>query len=438
MKTGKIVLKGKIKLLSPALIGSGRDERTDMDLIRDTDGRPFIPATSFTGVLRHSLKISEDKEKLKRFWGSEGAGEDYCQSAFYCNDLTISDNNFQISLRDGVAIDSKTGRAKDMAKFSFEVIERDTLFDLYIEIDLIEGHEEYFKRLLATIIENLQKERIRIGAKTTNGLGRLRLEDYQVFEFNFKEKDHLLKWLKGELPEPSELKVQPLSGGDNDFELCAYFTLKNSLLVRSYTGEPELPDAVHIKSANSPVLPGSSIKGAVRARAERIINTLGKSGQIIKELFGYVDEIRKDARKGKITIEEALLPDYPSEVQTRIKIDRFTGGVMEGALLETMPLFSDRKGDKKLKLTITITDCKDYEAGLMLLILKDLWTADLPVGGEKAIGRGVLEGREAEITYKGKHYKITEDLKVEPEEGKRDLEALVQCLANLAVKDVTV
>ena len=40
---------------------------------------------------------------------------------------------------------------------------------------------------------------------------------------------------------------------------------------------------------------------------------------------------------------------------------------------------------------------EQYEIGLLLLLLKDLWTSDLPVGGESSIGRGRLQGLKAEI-----------------------------------------
>ncbi|MFM7367819.1 MAG: hypothetical protein ACKO2Z_08480, partial [Sphaerospermopsis kisseleviana] len=38
------------------------------------------------------------------------------------------------------------------------------------------------------------------------------------------------------------------------------------------------------------------------------------------------------------------------------------------------------------------------EIGLLLLLIKDLWTSDLAIGGESSIGRGRLQGIKAEIT----------------------------------------
>ena len=41
---------------------------------------------------------------------------------------------------------------------------------------------------------------------------------------------------------------------------------------------------------------------------------------------------------------------------------------------------------------------KDSEIGLLLLLLKDLWTGDLPLGGESSVGRGRLTGEWATAT----------------------------------------
>lgn len=42
---------------------------------------------------------------------------------------------------------------------------------------------------------------------------------------------------------------------------------------------------------------------------------------------------------------------------------------------------------------------KNHDIGLLLLLLKDLWTEDLPLGGESSVGRGRLQGRQAELTH---------------------------------------
>jgi len=427
---GRIILEGKIKLLSPAIIGSGKDENSDVDVLRNSEGKTYIPATSFCGVLRHSIKIDKSlKEKLERFWGSSHNEEGFQKQSSIIVDDLLPDNDTMVVIRDGVKIDNKRGIAEDKKKFDYEVIEPNSTFNLKIEIPLDGNDDEFKKRMLATIIEFLKNEKIRIGAKTNNGFGRIQLSDYKLFIFDFKNKKDVLRWFKHDFSETSELNATPFEINQRDFTITADFIIRNSLIVRSYNYDPNKPDIEHIKSNGKPVLPGTSLKGSIRARAERIINTLGKNQSIIDELFGTVNENEGSAKKGRIIVYETIINGYSEEVQTRLKIDRFTGGAIEGALLETKPLFRTQES-KNLRINIKITNYQDHEASLMLLVLKDLWTGDLPVGGEKAVGRGVFEGKKAIIYCNGNKIADFENTNQLNDEQKALVQSFVTSLVN--------
>ena len=431
MLKGKLILNGTIELISPAIIGSGEDEKSDIDLVRDSDGKVYIPATSFVGVLRHSIKLKDTyKEKVEKFWGSsqDEEGENIFQSSIKIDDL-LPLYEPSVKIRDGVKIDNKKGIAEDKGKFDYEVIEPGGKFSLKAEINIYSNEDNFKKRMLSTIVNLLEKEKIRIGAKTTSGFGKIKLRDYKFYEFDFSKKTDVLKWFKGEFNEPTHLDVEPFEIESKIFQIEAEFSIKNSLIVRSYNFDPDKPDIEHIKSNGKPVLPGTSLKGAVRSRAERIINTLGKPSLILDELFGYVDKNEGVARKGKILVEETIIDGYAEEVQTRLKIDRFTGGAIEGALLETKPLFSNKEPNS-IKITMTIQNFQPHEAGLMLLVLKDLWTGDLPIGGEKAIGRGVLEGKRAKIIHNGQTLAEFTNINQLSQEQKNKLQGFVDKLKN--------
>jgi CRISPR/Cas system CSM-associated protein Csm3 (group 7 of RAMP superfamily) len=429
----KVVLKGTIKLLSPVMIGSGKDENSDMDILRGSDGVPYIPATSFVGVIRHAIKLKDSyKDNLEKFWGfSNDKRNNLMQSSVIVSDL-LSKDNTNVTVRDGVRINNKKGVAEEGAKFDYEIIERDSAFELYMEITLNEKNDDFKKQMLATIIELLKNGKIRIGAKTNSGFGKIKLDEYNIYEFNFSVKEDVLRWFKQDFSKQSNFNVEAFKLDKKAFTIDAYFTIKNSLIVRSYNYEPDIPDVEHIKSDGRPVLPGTSIKGAIRSRAEKIINTLGKPESLIEKLFGDVDEVKKEACKGRILVEESLINSYPEEVQTRIKIDRFTGGVMEGALLETKPQFRG-KDEKIFNIKITINDYEDHQAGLMLLVLKDLWTGDLPIGGEKAIGRGVLQGKRVSISWDGNTITFDDVFKLK-EEQKNQLQGFVSTMVNYGGK----
>lgn len=428
MSGGKIVLKGEIELLSPTLIGSGNDDLSDIDVLLDKEEKPFIPATSFIGVLRHYIKSDDITDRQKDiFWGFTRKKEGH-QSSILCSDLS-SINKFTIKIRDGIKIDNTRGIVKDKGKYDYQIIERGAKFSLNIEA----GYEDkkFIHRIIATICQGLERENIRVGAKTNNGLGKIRLNKKEFYDFDFSNKEDVLRWLKRDFSKKSVISEPPFTIKSEHFTIDAIFDLKSSIIIRSYSEDPGEPDAVHIRSNNENILTGSSLKGAIRARAERIVNTLGKPEKIIEELFGNVDDENRStqARKGKIRVEEVILPKFISEVNNRIKIDRFTGGTIESALFDTMPVYTDFK-DKVRNVKITINKYEPYEAGLILLVLKDLWTGDLAVGGEKNIGRGVFNGSYADISWNTHDVHIESDHNKISKEAKERLEELVKALVS--------
>jgi len=90
-------------------------------------------------------------------------------------------------------------------------------------------------------------------------------------------------------------------------------------------------------------------------------------------------------------------------VQSRVKIDRFTGGSFPQALFSEQPAFGgDGAG---VQIEVALRAPRDPEIGLLLLVLKDLWTGDLPLGGEGGVGRGRLKGQKATLLLQGKENK---------------------------------
>lgn len=406
---GKLVLKGKLVAKKPLIIGSGNNDLADIEVMRNEAGRPFIPATSFVGVLRHLIEKESCKtnpDQSDYFWGSKT--DKGTQSALCCRDLNLSDDNkATIKIRDGVAINPKTGIAIDKKKYNYEVVEPGVSFDMHLEVTVRKAFDkDIFKKILATIVELLEKGEVSFGAKTTSGFGRCKLESKAYYEFDFSKKDDVIQWLrlKEDFPEGAEsVGANPFQIRQNTFTIDTAFSIKNSLIVRSYSSDPESSDVVHIKSDGKNVLPGTSTKGAIRARGLKILKTLGcpDAEKKIDGLFGFADDKdkKKDKIKSRVIVEETEIEKpIAAELQHRIKIDRFTGGTIKTALFDSMPLWSNGN-DKAVEIKMTINDYQDWEAGLLLLILKDLWNEDLPIGGEKNVGRGILKGVLAKIRW---------------------------------------
>lgn len=451
---GKMVLRGSLELHSPLIIGGGTSEygETDIVVVKDARGWPYIPGSSLAGVLRSHFRnyawvgttsgqeAVDIGKQAEMFWGSAGSGgsaKQRYQSALNCRDAVLEDTcTASVVIRDGVKIDPLTGTAEDKKKYDYEITEPGVRFGLNLECTLRSPANTFsFRSLLAWIALRLEKGDINLGAMSGKGFGRVRLVDWVLEEFLFDRHEddnsprRVLAWLDrfASLELCHEPRIWPaarlreLAGAfvseRRDFTVDARFNIKTSLIVRSYPGKPEEPDAVHIKSQGRNVLPGTTVKGALRSRALRIVNTLGGPGPAMcAELFGDSGEDDpKQAVGGRFRCEETpvTIQAIVEEIQKRVRIDRFTGGVMPGALFDSQPLWpSAASGQSPVRIRFSIDNYRDWEAGLALLLLKDLWTGDLPLGGEKNVGRGVLNGVRAVISITGQ-----EDINLAGEPG---------------------
>jgi CRISPR/Cas system CSM-associated protein Csm3 (group 7 of RAMP superfamily) len=445
----RMLLKAKLELISPLIIGGGRSLYGDSDVIvlKDENGQPFIPSSSITGALKHAFDEYEytgdasDYEENKRwFWGGEyhlkvdgECVKRSCQSAFVIADMMVPEGSrAAVTIRDGIKINRKTGIVETHKKFDFEIVEPGIAFDFKMEVLIRKAFDmELFRSFFNWITAILSGGEFAIGARTGQGFGCCKLEDLTAYEFDYRKPEHIIAWLSGDYSnvllvyDPLQLP-RAFHPRHKQFHIKAEFNIKNALIVGSYSGNPQAPDKVHIKSRNHnqskdiAILPGTSLRGAIRSRAERIINTLGGNGlDELKGLFGWVDDKpgspeHEEAIRGRIKIEEKQIAweSYYEEIQYRVKIDRFTGGAMNNALFDSMPLWSKDSKDSNetmVTLELSINEYKDWEAGLMLLILKDMWNGDLAVGGEKNVGRGVLRGLSASISLENAKIEIKQD-----------------------------
>lgn len=466
------ILQGKLRVLSPLIVGGGNSLADDCDivLVKDENNKPFIPSSSITGALKHAFNDyryignEADYEKNKLwFWGGEFWQKGIkrtCQSAMVISDLgLIGENEQVIAIRDGIKINRRNGMAEDEKKFDFEIVEPGTCFDFQMEVILRQAfNSSLFDSFVQWIIYKLCGGNFALGARTGQGFGRCRLEDEKYFRFDFNNFEHVIKWLSKDYTIPAtKVRIslpEKFKYNYKLFQIRARFQIKSSLIIGSYPGTPEEPDKAHIKSKKKDgsseicgVIPGSSFRGAIRSRAERIAKTLDVYDEDkFHELFGWVEdkEGKKKAIKGRIVVEESQLDTstYEEQIQYRIRIDRFTGGVMKNALFDSMPIWSKDGNKTTVELNLSIKDYKEWEAGLMLLVLKDLWNGDLPIGGEKGIGRGTLQGLEAEIWLDDKKVTIEQlkdgklavyesESEVWEETAAAKLEKLVKAFCNL-------
>lgn len=227
----KYILKGMIEAVTPVHIGASRDRfdplEIDNGILRyQSDNKPYIPGSSLKGVLRTYIEtilssgIIKDKEgkpfkscfittkscysehekeieKLKEDKGKDPSkyaeeiykimcdtcklfGSQEMASKIYIQDLKIV-GDYKIGVRDGIGIDRDTGTAAKGIKYNFEVIEPGAKFELYMTFENI---EQRYEPILELIINALKNGEIKVGGKTSRGLGTIKLVDWIIYKID--------------------------------------------------------------------------------------------------------------------------------------------------------------------------------------------------------------------------------------------------------------
>jgi CRISPR/Cas system CSM-associated protein Csm3 (group 7 of RAMP superfamily) len=429
----RLVMTGELVLLTPTHLGNGdADGLTDMSLVRDaaTD-RPLLTGTSIAGALRNYLRVRErgffqsepaHGGMAAQLFGGTRADPEGDQSWLIVDDA-IADE-IAVEIRDGVRIDPRTRTAQELKKYDLELLPAGTVFPLRFELLLPddETQAESLCAALALALLGLEQGEIPLGARTSRGFGQCRVATWTVTTYAVTTTPGFLAWIAEEHPDWGYAHPEPRTGTVAEvldvqrptidrretFTINARFALDSAILIRSDTPLPDSdvqPDTIHLHtqraSGAQPVLPGTSLAGALRARAGRIVNTLhaGKTRAILDDLFGRdMDSPQSDQTPSasRLRVTESEITGGHILVQNRVAIDRFTGGAFDTALFNEAPLFGG-----EVELCLTMRDPRPHEIGLLLLLLKDLWTSDLPLGGTSSIGRGRLRGRSATIQRNG-------------------------------------
>lgn len=429
----RIQITGKLELLTPAHFGAGDPDplnHVDLALLKDPlTGCALLPGASIAGALRNHLrelewgyeKCFEKAERLERerqTWASRlfggPKGDDKGQQSLLIVDDALAEVQ-SVELRDGVRIDPATRTAKDDMLFSMEALPVGTTFDLSFELLVPEDGRTDLLNYLAQVLQGFEQGEITLGARKRRGFGRCRVAGWQVARYRLSEPQGLVDWLNQTAPETKtqpiasalEVSQNGLTDAREYFDIQATAVLDGSLLIRSgfgsLAGSPDTAQ-LHIRKngANVPIIPGTSWAGVLRHRALRIAKTISPTGStaasLVDAMFGAGNEDDRDAdlTPSRVIVADSDITGGRSMVQTRVKIDRFTGGAYETALINEEPLWSHKTAQVELKLRLR--NPADHEIGLLLLVLKDLWTGDLPLGGESSIGRGRLAGRTATLT----------------------------------------
>ncbi len=459
----RVFVRGTLELETPAHFGNGDDEGLmDISLQRDAlDGRPLLTGASIAGSLRNYLREHElgfgiteqaDGATLAEQLFGHLVGDEAAREGWLFVDDALGtlprEGALPVELRDGVAIDPKTRTAEidekgKGKKFDIELLSAGTRFDVQFELWLPDDNSEALLQAFVITLSGLERGKIRLGTRKRRGFGKCKVTTcWHVVSCDMHTKQGLKDWLEyipgtpapGEIAALLGVQTMPEHAGKS-FIVDATFGLDpdSSLLIRSGSGLGDEPDMVHLRSwrngTQEPILSGTSLAGALRARALKIANTLMQDDQKAKEfvdgLFGRRITGNTDEPSGSaILVDEVQIGEQgrvADRVQNRVKIDRFTGGAYPQGLFAQQPVF----GDNSTEITINL-ELRDAshdadarllfkaQVGLLLLVLKDVWTGDVALGGESSVGRGLLCGKRATLKYGGDTWEITGNGSVSP------------------------
>jgi len=228
--TGRIVMDTALHIG-----GRGAVAVTDSPVVRDGDGRPFIPGSSLKGAFRAAVeRIVPNLPHLRTCGLSDGAdacanrlreqlkdrkdiaendllmlldrelcdtcktfGSPYLASAVFFHDAPIAEvwrslPEVPTQIRDGVGIDRDSERAREGIKFDFEVVPPQVEFDFAL---LLENPSERDLGLVALGLQEFVNGMIPLGGIRSRGLGRCHLEEIQIQRVDLSNVEALKAYL---------------------------------------------------------------------------------------------------------------------------------------------------------------------------------------------------------------------------------------------------
>jgi CRISPR/Cas system CSM-associated protein Csm3 (group 7 of RAMP superfamily) len=152
-----------------------------------------------------------------------------------------------------------------------------------------------------------------------------------------------------------------------------------------------------VESANTGwevYVPGGTIKGAFRVKAEKIIRTLINQqlnhGRLIEDGL-IADLFGKQNSAGKVIFSDAYLTkkENPCSLDA-VKIDPKTGEPIKEAKMDFLYQYG---ADLSFKTSFFLNDIRDDAAmGLFFHLLQDMENGQIPLGGQKTSGMGWVKG----------------------------------------------
>lgn len=450
----RVEVEGVLTPTSDFRIGSAEQTSmySDLPVLRwdkASGGTPFLPGSSLRGVVRAYLLrecslLGCSKETLDSLFGSaveEGSGS--FQGRLRVLDA-IANIPSRFEIRDHVRIHRDHGAAEETAKFDAEVVRANPSLRFPFRV-IYEGEKADDDELilLGAAVKALENEEIAIGSRSGIGFGRFKLELTCRRSYDRSRPDELLSYLlfRSDLqyaaPQnfsfpASKPAIQPSIGLQPLHRLTFSLTLRcnGPLLIqaaalpspdrtdnddddREASAEPKKLDKRYLRHSKEPnqtaedipVIPGASLRGVLRTRAELIANSQRLEASIPNRLFGNAKG-GESGRRGLLRVTDGVVADPPVTSATEaiaasenrvihsdhVAVDRITQAAAAKKKFETEALNSPQI---VLQLHSDFTD--DFEdlasVALLLAVLKGLQrnSPGFAFGSQTTRGYGTVE-----------------------------------------------
>lgn len=361
--------------LSP--LRSGDQEGDTESILRRADGRAFVQAASLAGAFSEWLKGSDFSGEHRALFGNQD-----CEGSLVFSDLVFSKTAEQ-QTRPRLRINGKTGTAADGAMYKVAHLAVDTEGESRL-VWFGDSADSGALSAVEAMLGALNAGEILLGAQKSNGFGRVALKAFKSV-YDMKNAEDRRAWIEGTRSgTPLELSS---AAARSQVRFTVTGRLPNVLVKASNADYSEGSLMGNIRENGKALIPGSSVKGAVRAQMARIADRFPNGAAVCERLFGREAGEGDNGIAGTVRFSDVALSTENTVRVTRIRINKFTGGVMRGALFSEEPLSSP------VKMSIVLPD--DPEAcALLLFALRDLGLGLYGFGSGGSIGRGLLSDTE--------------------------------------------
>lgn len=385
----KIYYQLTFRQTAPLRIGSGSGEQTDLDVLRDSRGMPFLPGSAIAGALRDRLPHLEAKRLMGDLSAPAPDGKTVVQESLLrvCDAVLPASALFTVQHRDGVGINER-GTAIPGAKYDFEVVECN---EPYIGVlELVDDVPDELETALETALRQWVRFGAHFGARTTRGYGSM------TVAVRKKICEDLPVWLDFDpLANDAFADAEVLAPSDEndgaEIRLRAELRMQGSFTVRVNSAAPESDDAMNppdliplLNVGGQPVIPGTSWAGTFRHHMLELAHDLALDPQAVETLFGSAAGQKERSR---IRFGETAIEGSKSYVYTRNAVDRYTGAPRNQALFTERYAYG---GTGVLEILLPAYTDKGL-LDLLAVSMIDLDLGLLSAGGEGGVGRGVCE-----------------------------------------------